>query len=465
MRKRSFTVSRIIYGSSAGVVGVAAVVAAVLLLGSNPGIKTPTAQAQGPQPFQPPGSKKEPGTVNGVQTVSPTVEDLHRLTTQPVQVESYESTAVHAKAAGFLKNVQFDIGDRVAKDQVLAELWIPEMDQELLQKAALVKQARSVSEQAQAQLATAKALVAAVGAELAESKAAIAQHEAELVYRRMEHRRIAALVQSRSVNEAIEDEKLKQLQSAEAALAAAHARVRSAEARVLVEQARHEEAQANLVLTLSQLEVAEANLEQTRIIMRYAQIRAPYDGLISRRWVDSGDFVASAAGGKSEPLFTVDRIDKLRLVFDVPESESALIQVGQPTSLVVDALKNRSFSGRVVRTTGVLDAKTRTLRVEAELDEPATSLRPGMYGMITVTLAERPQAVVLPTRCIHFDDLRPYVFCADDGAAKRRPVELGYSDGTRSEIISGIGPNDIVIVDFRPPVQKANGVPSTALRP
>lgn len=459
--------SRIIYGSSAGIVAVAVVVTAILLIGNNAGIDTPAAQAQAPRPDHRLVDRKERDAgASGATTVSPTVEDLHRATTQPVHVESYESTAVYAKASGFLKNLKFDIGDRVEKDQVLAELWIPEMDQELLQKTALVKQAQSVSEQTRAQLATAKALVAAAEAELAESKAVIAQYEADLIYRRSEHRRISELVQSRSVNEAIQDEKLKQLQSAEAALAAAQARVRSAEARVQVEQARQEEAQANLSLSQSQLEVTEANLEQTRIVMMYAQIRAPFDGLISRRWVDSGDFVASAATGRSEPLFTVDRIDKLRLVFDVPETESALIQVGQPTALVVDALKNRSFSGRVKRTTGVLDAKTRTLRVEAELDTPTTSLRPGMYGMITVTLAERPQTVMLPTRCIYFDDDSPYVFCSSNGVAKKRPVELGYSDATRSEIISGIGPGDAVIVDFRPPVQNANGIiQSTALRP
>jgi len=175
--------------------------------------------------------------------------------------------------------------------------------------------------------------------------------------------------------------------------------------------------------------------------------------------------VASAANGRSEPLFMVERFDTLRLVFDVPESESALIQVGQPTSLVVDALKNRSFSGRIMRTTGVLDTKTRTLRVEAELDKPAASLRPGMYGMITVTLAERRQAVMLPTRCIHFDGSSPYVVRSSNGVAEKCPVELGYSDGNRSEIIRGVAPDDYVIVDFRPVVESAREVQATALRP
>jgi membrane fusion protein (multidrug efflux system) len=102
--------------------------------------------------------------------------------------------------------------------------------------------------------------------------------------------------------------------------------------------------------------------------------------------------VASAATNKAEPLFTVERDDKLRLVFDIPESKCTFCQIGQPTSMVVDSLKGTTFNGRIVRTAGVLDKRTRTLRVEAELDKPNGKLRPGMYGMITVTL-EPPKQV------------------------------------------------------------------------
>lgn len=450
--------SRIIYGSSAGVVATAAVVAAVLLAGSGDGIDSSTARAEGRQTSQSPagGGQPDADSDSGVRTVHPTVEDLLRTTTQPVQVEAYESTAIYAKASGFLKHVPFDIGDRIERDQVLAELWIPEMDQELLQKTALVEQARAVVDQSQAQLTTAQALIATAEAELAETRAEIAQHEAELVYRRSEHRRIAELVRSQSVTESIEDEKRKQMHSAEAALAAAQARVRSAEVGVQVSQARQQEATAGLLLAESRLKVAEADLEQTRTIMQYARIRAPYDGLITRRWVDSGAFVASAATSKSEPLFTFDRIDRLRLVFDIPESESTMVQAGQPVSLVVDALKNRKFSGKVVRTAGVLDTRTRTLRVEAELDRLPAGLRPGMYGMITVTLADKSQTVMLPTRCIHFEDDAPYVLCYDRGVPVKRPVELGYSDRTRCEIVSGVGPDDRVLLDVPSPVGSGN---------
>ncbi len=396
------TTCSLVYGSSAG--AIAAVLAAVWvwLGGGSPG-HSPAAQAQGP-PAAPssaaaasPPAAGRPSAAT-IPPATPAGQELRRETTQPAHLESYERTDVYAKASGFLKSVQVDIGDRVLKDQLLAELWIPEMEQELQQKLARVEQARAVVEQMQAQLASAAALVAAAEAQLAETRALLAAAEAEVEYRRSEHGRMAALVASRTINEALQDEKLKQLRSAEANLVAAQARIQSMQAQLAVERTRHREAEANLAHAQSQLQVAQADREQTSVLMQYAQVRAPYDGIVTHRRVDTGDFVTSAATTRTEPLFTVERVDRLRIIFDVPESESSLVAVGQPTTLHVDALKGRSFPGRVKRTAGVLDARTRTLRVEAELDEPQPSLRPGMYGMITVTFATNAQSAVAPTR-------------------------------------------------------------------
>jgi membrane fusion protein (multidrug efflux system) len=226
-----------------------------------------------------------------------------------------------------------------------------------------------------------------------------------------------------------------------------------------VERARALEAQANLVHAEARLKVAQANLAHTEILIEYAQIRAPYDGIITRRWVDSGDFVTSAANSKSEPLFTVDRADKpLRIVFDVPENESSLIQLGQLAVLEVDALKGRSFDGRIKRTTGVLDPRTRTLRAEVELDGAESGLRPGLYGMITVTLAERPQALMVTTRCLRYENGQPFVFCAGKGVVEKRAVSVGYSDGIRTEIVDGIDASDLIVVESRSPIHPGDTV-------
>lgn len=387
------TTRGLLYGSSAGASVAAA--AAWIVLGAGATEGPPAAPAQGTQTTSPASGSGRPWHATD-PSATPTGKELRRETIQPAHIEAYEQTDVFAKASGFLKSVLVDIGDRVRKDQPLAELWIPELEQELQQKIARVEQARATIEQMQARLATAEALVTAAQAQLQETRAAVSAAAAEVEYRRSEHDRIAALVASRSVNEAVLDEKLKQLRSAEAALAAAEARVQSMEAQVAVERTRSREAEANLVHAHSQLKVAEADREQTAVLMQYAQVRAPYDGMVTRRWVDTGDFVTSAAAARTEPLMTVERVDRLRIIFDVPESESSLVAVGQPVTLRVDALKERTFPGRVARTAGILEARTRTLRVEAELDEPQPELRPGMFGMIAVRLTDAPQTSPAP---------------------------------------------------------------------
>jgi len=306
--------------------------------------------------------------------------------TQPAQIQPYEQTKILAKASGFVSRVHVDIGDSVEKDQLLAELWIPEMGEERLIRVASVGEASAAVLQMKAAVVAAESLVEAASAKLGEAQASVAQYESDVDFRRGEYNRIAQLVSTEALNQALLDEKQNQLRSAESALAAAKAAVASAEANVRVEKARVRLAQANLAHAEAQLKLAEADLKKTEVLMSYAQLRAPFAGLITHRSVDTGAFVASAVANQSEPLFTLYRVDRLRIVVDVPESQAPLIRLGQKTTLVVDALKNKSFRGAVKRTAGVLDPRTRTLRVEAELDSSADELRPGMFGSLTIEL-------------------------------------------------------------------------------
>ena len=318
----------------------------------------------------------------------PTAESV-RSTSQPAHVEPYEQAEILAKASGFVSRVHVDIGDKVEQDQVLAELWIPEMDQERLLRVASVEEAAAAVQQMQAAIVAAQSLVDATAAKLREAQASVAQYEADVQFRRSEYDRFVQLVEAKSLNQALVDEKRKQLSYAESALAAAHAGVASAEATVKVEKARLNQSEADLAHAEAQLKVAKAELKKTQVLMEYAKIRAPFAGLITRRHIDTGAFVASAASNKPESLFTLCIVDRWRIVVDVPESQSSLIHEGQPAEFKVDALKGMSFPAVVKRTTGVLDTRTRTLRVEAELKASAPELRPGMFGSLTIRFADQ----------------------------------------------------------------------------
>lgn len=396
-----------------------------------------------------------------VTVVQPVVEPLRRVTTQPAQVDPFEQTSLLAKASGFITEVNADIGDRIRQDQVLVELSIPEMQQERVQKSAVIDEARAVVGQAGARVAAAQSLIDAAIARRDEAVATITQQEAEVAFRQSEHARIAELVTTRSVNEAVRDEKLKQLQAAKAGLVAARAAARSAEAGIKVEHARKTQAEADRTLAVAQLKVAEASLRQTEILMEYATIKAPYAGVITRRWANTGDFVRSAAAGQSDPLFTLVKVDPLRIVADIPENDSSLIRDNQTATLVIDAQKGRSFSGKVKRSAGVLDPKTRTLRVEVELDKPDPQLRPGMYGALTITLAERQQAILVPSRCLRFEGDRAFVLIATKGKVEKCAVTVGFNDGSRAEIVDGLSPTDQVIAESRSPLSPGQSVQAT----
>jgi RND family efflux transporter MFP subunit len=143
------------------------------------------------------------------------------------------------------------------------------------------------------------------------------------------------------------------------------------------------QAEANERHAKARLQLAQADLKRLEVLIEYAQVKAPFAGVIVDRQADPGTFVATAASNRAEPPFTLCRMDRLRVVVDIPESQAALIRTGQPVELEVDALPDQRFTGTIRRTAGILDNRTRTLRAEAELDS-ISQLRPGMFGQITI---------------------------------------------------------------------------------
>jgi HlyD family secretion protein len=456
----------------AGLALTSAVGLAVVFLIGLPGCSNQESAAQahpGKQPALPAGNAGPDQPVR-VKVVRPTREHLKRLSTpQPAHVGPYEKTDIYARVVGYLdtfgpiqgadgKIRPVDIGDRVAKDQVLAKLSVPEMEQDRLQKAALVDQAQAELGQAEASLTTAEAMVDAAQAKVEETRSQLARYEAELAYRKSEHGRYVALVKERAVRRELEDEKLNQYRAAEAAWQGAKATLTTAQANVKVEQAKLAKAKADLANAQASLKVAQANLEHTVIMLRYATIKAPYEGIITRRLVDTGAFVQSAAAGRPEPLFTLARVDRLRIIADIPEAEASLVKIGQPATFQVNASHGQPLIGKVVRFADALDSGTRTMRTEVELDAPAKALRPGMFGSVTILLADFPDALMLPASTQMAGGGKASVLVVAEGKVCRREVELGLNGGGRVQVIRGLTGNEQVLADGKTPVRDGQAV-------
>jgi RND family efflux transporter MFP subunit len=351
-----------------------------------------------------------------------------------------------------------DIGDRVKKDQVLAELWVPEMEQDRVQKQALVERVKADLGQEEAAQKVAEAMVIAAKAKVQEVFSLVAKYEADVTYRKGEHARYLQLFNDRAVQKDVVDRELNQLRAAEASLIASKATVTTTEANIKVEQAKLVQAQADVTTAKARLEVAQADLEHTAILLGYGKITAPYDGVITQRLVHPGAFIQSAATSKTDHLFTIARVDRMRIVTEIPETESAWIKIGQPATLQVDAARGQRLAGKVARLADALDKRSRTMLVEVDLDAPTPLLRPGMYGSVTITLADYPDAVLLPTSALLAEGGKPAVMIVKDGMAHRQEVDLGYNDGVRIQINRGLSGDEQIITDGKNTVREGQAV-------
>jgi multidrug efflux pump subunit AcrA (membrane-fusion protein) len=356
---------------------------------------------------------------------------LTRIVEQPGRIEPFAQTPLLVRIAGYVKAVHADIGDRVKSGQVLAELDVPEMEEELKQKHALVAQANAEVQQAEKLVAAAEANVLLAAAAIAEAAAARKRVLANYERWKSEVARVNSLVERKIIDEQTRDETLNQFRAAEAMREEVEAKVRSAEASKVESEAKRDKAIADVAVAKGKAGVATADEGRMNAMLRYAQIKAPFDGIVTARNVDIGHYLQP---GKDAPLFVVTMQDPVRVFVDVREVDAPAIADKCPASVRVQGLYGRDFSGCVTRSSWSLDTKTRTLRTQIDLPNSDGALRPGMYayGSITVT---PPPTWTLPAAAIVKTADGHAAFIVRDGKATRIAVQIGYSTPTQIEIL------------------------------
>jgi membrane fusion protein (multidrug efflux system) len=197
------------------------------------------------------------------------------------------------------------------------------------------------------------------------------------------------------------------------------------------------------------LDIASANLEHTETLLRYAKVTAPFAGVVTARFVDSGAFIPSATSGsaaQNAAIVTIADFNTVRAQVAVPESEASLVQVGQPVKLSVEGLAGRTFDSKVARLSYALEEATRTMLVEADLPNADLMLRPGMYATIRIGVEKHQDALLIPVEALVMEKANAFAFLADGAKAKKLPIKTGFNDGTRVEVLSGLTGNENVIV-------------------
>ncbi|MBN9521671.1 efflux RND transporter periplasmic adaptor subunit [bacterium] len=382
-----------------------------------------------------PEAKPAPAEVR-VSAVRPQREILKRNIEQPGQINAFERTALYPKISGFIKIYHFDIGDHVRKGQLLAELWVPELVEDLHQKEATVVEVEVQIVQARAMLRVDEAKV--IQAEAAVSRSAATRTKAEVTrtWWASEHKRVASTLKSAASSQGEAEQVDEKFKTSDAAVTEAAASVALAEATLVESKAHRDKAAADIRFAEARLRVAKADRDRAAAILGYARIEAPYDGVVSRRELDTGAYVQPPAGGAASapPLFEVVQTHLMRIFVDVPEADAPLVRDGGPARVRVQALGDRELPGRVARSSWALEDRTRTLRVEIDLPNPEGLLRPGMYATARIPVS-RPQTLTLPTSSVFLQDDQAWVVRLLGNKAARTPVRLGVRERHRVEVL------------------------------
>lgn len=381
------------------IVAVVALLAVILLgIGIMRGIQARTSAA---------ASVEENTAELAVTTVTVIHPQLGNATNELVlsgAIQAYTEAPIYARANGYVKRWTANLGERVKAGQVLAEIDAPEMDQQLNQARAAVEQAQAALAQSQANLQQAKA------------NEGLAKLTAD---------RWAQLAQQGIAAQQDNDQRQAQYQAQQANSLALERAVNASRASVSA-------AQANV-----------ATLEQ---MQSYRVVRAPFDGVVISRSVDIGALVAGANGNTTQEMFRIANTDRLRLYVSTPEEYSRATTAGLRADMTLVEFPGRHFEARLARTSGAIDANTRTLLTEFDIDNRNGELKPGAFAEVHLKLATPGKAVLVPVGAILFRPEGPQVGVVEEGSKARLvPVALGKDYGNQIQIVTGLSETDSVI--------------------
>jgi RND family efflux transporter MFP subunit len=331
-----------------------------------------------------------------------------------------EQTDVAPAVAGKVVAVGVDLGSYVQRGRVLVRLDDRDARIRLEQAQAQVTQAQAAVRQAEARigLRPGQSFVAERVPEVGAARVALELAEKNL-------RRFERLIESGDVSRSAYDQQKAQRdqlqEQYEVALQAArqnYAAVQTARAAVTS---------------------AQTQIETQRKAIADAVVTAPISGFVADRPADLGEYVTT-----STKVATIVSTNPLRMRIDIPEQAISSVQVGQSVSVNVSAYPDRSFSGRVARISPNVTATSRTLTVEAEIENGEGLLKPGQFATVRIQQSTTSAAVLVPARAVHTEGASSHLFVIKNGRAEMRLVQLGQTEGDMVEIRSGVAAGEQV---------------------
>jgi RND family efflux transporter MFP subunit len=319
----------------------------------------------------------------------------------------YQEVDVMAKVSGYIRKIEVDVGQRVAQGQLLATVEVPEMADDIAKFAASIERSQ---------------------AELARARNEVKRTETAYEMAHLSYTRLAAVQKSRPGLVAQQE-------------------IDTARNRDLLAESQIATAKASLAAAEQSLKMQEADAGRAKTLYAYTRVTAPFDGVISKRYLDTGAMIQAGTSSHTQamPVARISQIHTLRLVLPVPESAVPKLRVGMPVQIKVAAL-HRAIDGRVSRFTGRINAATRTMQAEVDVPNPQAQMAPGMFAEATLRLDERASVLALPPMAIDSEHgKRSVLVISPQGRLAKREVETGIETPEAVEIREGLQEGELVV--------------------
>lgn len=389
-----------------------------------------------------------------VRIVYPKEGGVERLVTRPGTVQSFEYAELYAKVSGYLRNQKVDIGSRVQKDEVMAEVYAPEKFKDVEKAEADLRKAKADLKAAKAHLNRREADQLAAESRYEETKAGLKEAQALVALRRKTYKRYRGLAEQKALDWERVDEAEEAKLAAEAGENAATKAVNTALSELGAAKAAVAEARADIETAEAAIAVAEAVLDRAEVYANYTRIVSPYTGVVTKRSFHNGDFIRAAGEGgirttrEEFPVLAVARIDKMRIVIYVPDRAVPYLTVDDEVKLDIDALPDQNFQGKIARLAYAESLESRTMRAEVDMENPDGLLKAGMYGKMSIHLG-REDGVRVPSTALSGQEQgeERSVFVVHDGKAHKVKVRVGIDDGIEATVRDGLSASDAVVAE------------------
>jgi RND family efflux transporter MFP subunit len=369
-----------------------------------------------------------PADVPTVAVAKVSTEDLSHGLVLTAEFKPFQEVDVMAKVAGFIKQINVDVGDRVTQGQLLATLEIPEMADDLRRTDAAVVRAKAEVTRAQDE-----------------------QRRAESVHNiaRLSFQRLSTVAEKKPGLVAQQE-------------------IDEAQSRDLVTEAQVAATKSALAAAEEQVNVNSADTQKVKTLMEYTRVTAPFTGVVTKRYADTGSMIQAGTASQTQamPVVKLSENSLLRLILPVPESAVPTVHIGQQVEVRVPTL-NRSFPGRVARFVEKVSLATRTMDTEVDVPNPSMVLIPGMYAEVNLTLDRRAKVLAIPVMAVDMDnsDAQPgaaqigqVLIVTPNNRVEKRKVTLGIESSNNVEVRSGLNEGDSVVLSGRSTLQPGQEV-------